>query len=138
MKNDDLSPASDSPTSDPPKNGQALQSLRALTASSATVLGVSFDPLGLFKDAVPEGLKVLHVAPSQPEADLVRQVLIESGFHVEYVSSTGGGAFGVMGSNVVYVQEADYDAALAFLQEYLNPAEGEASDERPEGGAPTD
>lgn len=57
----------------------------------------------------PDGLVLVHDAPS-PEADLTRQVLVEAGFHPEYVPS---------GKRSCFVPEAEAREAQAFLSEYF-------------------
>lgn len=73
----------------------------------------------LQSEAQPEGLRVLHVATSIAEADMLRQVLAEAGFNIEFVPATSTGVFGTTGNSVIYIAEADYAAASEFLKEYL-------------------
>lgn len=80
-----------------------------------------------FLEGTPVGLKALHTAESIPEADLMRQLLIEAGFHVEYVPGTAMGVFGISGSSTLYVPEAEYAAAAEFVRDYLNPPAPPAS-----------
>lgn len=86
----------------------------------------------LFPDPnpAPEGLKLLHVADSVPEAEMLSQALIEAGFHVEYVpGGTGGGVFGIAGNNAIYISEAEYDPAAEFLKDYLAAPPQEPTEE---------
>ena len=46
---------------------------------------------------------------------MLRQVLIEAGFHVEYVPG-----FKSYESRTIYVPEAEFTAAAEFLGQYLN------------------
>jgi hypothetical protein len=51
---------------------------------------------------------------------LLRQVLTEAGFHIEYVASANAGVFGTPGNNSVYVQASEFEEAKKFLDEYLS------------------
>lgn len=73
-----------------------------------------------FLNTSPQGLRLIHAADHPAEADLLRQVLAEAGFHVEYVPSIGTGVFGTQGNRNVYVHESQADEAAAFLAEYMN------------------
>lgn len=66
----------------------------------------------------PSGLKLLHSASTASEAELLRQTLLEAGFHVEYVPSKSSGIFGTTGSVDVYVKAEETGEALAFLREW--------------------
>lgn len=69
----------------------------------------------------PEGLVLVRSADSAPEADLLRQVLVEAGFHPEYVPTAlrGSAASGGYDSPYIYVPEAEAREARRFLVEYL-------------------
>lgn len=72
-----------------------------------------------FIEPAPDGLKLLYAAPTVPEAELLRQILTEAGFAVEFVPSTEMGVFGISGNPCIYVRDTDYAEAHAFLMEYL-------------------
>lgn len=72
-------------------------------------------------EGCPTGLKPLYTANSSPEAEMLRQVLIDASFHVEYVPTPATGVFGVTGSSTIYVPEDELGAATEFLGEYLSP-----------------
>lgn len=69
----------------------------------------------------PGGLSFLYTAGSVPEAEMLTQVLLEAGFHIEYVSPVTVGIFGITGNNVIYVAENEHSQAAEFLRDYLNP-----------------
>lgn len=71
------------------------------------------------RDGAPRGLVLLHVTATTAEADMLRQVLTEAGFHMEYVAGAATGIFGTTGNNSIYVQSAEFDQADAFLKEFL-------------------
>jgi hypothetical protein len=71
-------------------------------------------------DSAPRGLKLLHVTSTVAEADLLRQVMTDAGFRMEYVASEATGVFGTSGNSSIYIPEDQYDAANEFLQKYLN------------------
>jgi hypothetical protein len=75
-----------------------------------------------FIEPDPDGLKLLFTATSAAEADLLRQVLVEAEFDVEYVSSTMTGIFGTSGNPCIYVRTGEYGEALAFLRDYFQAA----------------
>ena len=82
----------------------------------------------IYGEGSPSGLRWLHTASSIPEAEMLQQVLIAEGFHIEYVPSTATGAFGTTGNTNIYVPEREYAQAAEFLKAYLNPppeSEGE-------------
>ncbi len=76
------------------------------------------NPAG-FSGAAPHGLALLHVAGTMAEAEMLRQVLTEAEFHVEYVAGAATGIFGTAGNNSVYVQANEFEHARAFLDEYF-------------------
>ncbi len=73
-----------------------------------------------FIEPDPDGLKLLFTAASSPEAELLRQVLIEAGFHIEFVPSTVTGVFGLTGNTCIYVPAGEYAEAQAFLRDYYS------------------
>ncbi|MGI8905395.1 MAG: hypothetical protein ACR2IE_02765 [Candidatus Sumerlaeaceae bacterium] len=72
-----------------------------------------------FDDTAPSGLKLLHVAPTTAEADLMRQVLAEAGFEIQYVAASSTGVFGTSGNRSIHVREDQFEDANQFLTEYL-------------------
>jgi len=70
-----------------------------------------------FTATAPDGLALIFSAPPRPEADWVRQVLAEGGFHPEYVPSISTGVFGTTGSVHIFVPAEEKARALAFLEE---------------------
>jgi hypothetical protein len=71
-------------------------------------------------DAAPDGLRLLHCAGSVPEAEMLTQILIDEGLHIEFVPSWTTGTFGTTGNSNIYVQQADYDRAAQLLRDYLD------------------
>ncbi len=67
----------------------------------------------------PGGFRLLHAAPNVAEADMLRQVLIDAGFHMEHIPTANTGVFGTTGNHNIYALNAEYDAADAFLKEFL-------------------
>lgn len=93
-----------------------------LLAPFAFAAGIPLAVQRVFEsDAAPDGLRILHVATSIPEAEMLRQVLSEAGFEIEYVPATSTGVFGTTGNNVIYISEEKYPEAAQFLADYLNP-----------------
>ena len=82
-----------------------------------------------FINSTPEGMAHVHTAPTPSEADLIRQMLRDAGFHVEYVPPVTTAVFGTSGSNHVFVradQEKEAREFLNYLQEAsLEEQEGE-------------
>lgn len=72
--------------------------------------------MSLFESS-PQGLRELFLATSPAEAELLRSVLIEAGFHPEYVPSDMS-AIGPHDNSQIYIEVAEYDQALAYLHEY--------------------
>ncbi len=68
----------------------------------------------------PEGLRLVHCAATVAEAEMLRQLLSEEGFHVEHVPSTSTGVFGTTGNSSVYVRDDQFESAQTFLEEYLS------------------
>lgn len=89
-------------------------------AMSPPVLSASLD------GTAPDGYRVLHVAQTGMEADLLRQVLAEEGFEAPYVPSVWTAVAGQIGNNPnVYVRAEQYDEAREFLLDFLTaPLEG--------------
>lgn len=73
----------------------------------------------------PSGLRLVYSAPTASEAEWLRQMLLQSGFHVEFVPSITSGIFGTTGSVDVYVEAEQAEDAIEFLGE-LARGTGEA------------
>lgn len=67
----------------------------------------------------PDGLQLVYTAINTIEADMLRQVLADAGFSVEFVPSASTGVFGTSGSSEIYVAAPEAQAAAAYLNEYL-------------------
>ena len=65
----------------------------------------------------PEGLALVCSARTAPEGDLIRQILRDAGFHVEYVPPMTTGLFGTSGSVHVYVHAREQEEACEFLRQ---------------------
>lgn len=70
--------------------------------------------------AEPDGLRFLHAAATIPEAEMLRQVLTDAGFHIEHVAAAATGAFGINANSSIYVRADQYEEADAFLREFLS------------------
>lgn len=66
------------------------------------------------------GLKLLHTANTAAEAEMLRQLLADAGFYVEYVPSASTGMFGTSGSSTIYVRPLEYDDANLFLNQFYS------------------
>lgn len=84
-----------------------------------------------FSATAPEGLALVFSAPTTVEADLIRQVLQNAGFHVEYVSPVSTGVFGTRGSVHVYVHASQEKDACEFISQ-LRETTGEEQDKADE------
>lgn len=73
----------------------------------------------VFDETAPQGLKLLYTSSTAAEADMLRQVLEEVGFHPEHVPSANAAVFGMVGNNSVFVPLEEFEQAEAFLKEYL-------------------
>jgi hypothetical protein len=73
----------------------------------------------IFDEATPDGLSLLHHAINNSEAEMIRQVLVEVGFHPEYVATAATGVLGTSGSTAIYVPTLELKDASAFLGEYF-------------------
>lgn len=67
----------------------------------------------------PRGLSLVYCAATVAEADLMRQVLEEAGFHPEFVPSVTTGVFGTTGSAYVFVPKAETEEVESFLKQYF-------------------
>lgn len=67
----------------------------------------------------PEGLALIYTAANTVEAEMLRQILNEAGFHAEFVPSSFMGIFGAGGNSDIYVAADEAEAAGKFLKEYL-------------------
>lgn len=109
----------------------AIRKALPLQILAAPILAATAFPINPsrihFLEGTPMGLELLYTADSIPEADMLRQVLIEAGFHVEYVPASAMGVFGVSGSPTLYVPDSELAAAAEFLRDYLNPPASSAS-----------
>lgn len=74
-------------------------------------------PLG---DTAPSGLQFIHASDTAAEGELLRQVLVNEGFHVEYVPAGRTGAWGAMGDTRIFVPEEEAERAREFVRDYLN------------------
>jgi hypothetical protein len=87
-------------------------------APFAFFAGTPTNPVGVpFSTAAPEGLALVCSAPTPSEADLVRQILQDAGFHVEFVPAVNTGAFGTSGSIHVFVRLDQEKEAREFLDQ---------------------
>lgn len=77
----------------------------------------------VFAEEEAAGMKLLHSASTAAEADLLRQILAEAGFHMEHVPSASTGVFGTFGNSNIYVRAEEFEDAEQFLREYLTGAE---------------
>lgn len=84
-----------------------------------------------FSNAAPEGLEIVYIARTPSEAELVRQILIKAGFHMEYVPPPLTGALGTSGSVCVYVHAGKKESA----QEFLSQLQREAGEEKYQEGS---
>lgn len=66
------------------------------------------------------GGRLIHTADTSAEADMLRQLLADAGFHIEFVPSASMGIFGTPGNSSIYVKPAEYEDAQAFLNQYYN------------------
>ncbi len=83
-------------------------------------------------DNAPEGMQLLYAAGTSSEAEVLRQVLAEAGYYMEYVPGDNTGVLGTTGNRSIYVRTEEFDSAKAFLDEYLNaPPLPEDSDVAP-------
>ncbi len=99
------------------KEGERTNKERAF-APFAFLTGNPTNPVEVpFSSTAPEGLALVYTASNSSEADWVRQVLRDAGFHVEFVPSATTGAFGMSGSVHVYVHTEEVKEALEFLRE---------------------
>ncbi|MEN6626608.1 MAG: hypothetical protein ABFD69_10305 [Candidatus Sumerlaeia bacterium] len=69
--------------------------------------------------STPEGLERIHTAMNSIEAEMLRQVLTDAGFSVEFVPSASTSVFGTSGSSEIFVAAPEAQAAAAYLNEYL-------------------
>lgn len=90
-------------------------------AISPPVLNASLDA------TAPGGYRVVHVAQTGMEADLLRQVLAEQGFEMPHVPSVWTGIVGQIDNPNIYVQAEQFEEAREFLREFL---EHEGADEK--------
>lgn len=74
-------------------------------------------------NAMPEGLALVHMAATTAEADLLRQVLADAGFHPEFVPSHSTGVFGTSGSPYVCVRKDEAGEVREFLSHYFDAPE---------------
>ena len=82
-----------------------------------------------FFSDVPEGLAIAYTAANSAEADMVRQMLQDAGFHVEYVASYRSGVW-IAGSSVhVYIHADEVEEARLFLRQLNEKAAEEQSRE---------
>ena len=82
-----------------------------------------------FSTTAPKGLVLLHSAQNPSEADLIRQILQDAGFHVEYVPATTTGVFGTSGSVHVYVHTSEREDAHEFLRQLREPVNEEQEED---------
>jgi DNA-dependent RNA polymerase auxiliary subunit epsilon len=68
-----------------------------------------------FSTTAPDGLQIVHSASNVCEADWIREMLQDAGFHVEYVPPVTTGAFGTSGSVHIYVRADEAKEAREFL-----------------------
>lgn len=93
-----------------------------LAGSFFASVNLPSDPLRVpFLEYDPDGLKLLYTALSVAEAEMLSQMLIEAGFHIEFVPSTMTGVFGMTGNHLIYVHANELEKATGFLEEYLLP-----------------
>ena len=75
-----------------------------------------------FEAIAPEGLAIVCSAANPAEGDLVRQMLRDAGFHVEYVPAVTTGVFGTSGSAHVFVHASEEREAHEFLSQLRETA----------------
>lgn len=97
----------------------AFNARRMLAVVFFGAMGEPTNPHRVFLPEARSGLRLLHMAGTSAEADLLRQVLSGAGFQMEYVPTSSVGVFGTTGSNRVYVRAEEFDEAEAFLKAYL-------------------
>ena len=83
----------------------------------------------LFETIAPEGLAIVCSAASPAEGDLIRQILRDAGFHVEYVPAVTTGVFGTSGSAHVFVHASEEREAREFLSQLREKAVEEQNKE---------
>jgi hypothetical protein len=66
------------------------------------------------------GLTLLHTAATPAEAEMLRQLLRDGGFYVEYVPSASTGIFGTANSSSIYVKPEEYQDANAFVTQFYS------------------
>lgn len=76
----------------------------------------------------PEGTRWIHAAASPAEADYLRQILAQAGFHPPYVPPAITGVVGAVGTIHLYLPEEEAEEGSQFLREFLENPEG-TSDE---------
>jgi len=89
----------------------------------ALISGVPTNPHAVpFATSTPDGLAHVCSASNPAEAELMRQTLIDAGYHAEYVPSVTTGAFGTSGSAHMYVQASEKDEVREFLRQLQDSA----------------
>jgi len=81
------------------------------------LLGIPTNPHAIpFKITVPEGLAHVCSATNPAEADFIRQMLQNAGFHVEHVPAVTT-VFGTSGNAHVFVHAGEEKEAREFLSQ---------------------
>ena len=97
--------------------------LEKLFAPFAFLTGNPTKPSAVpFLATAPKGLALVFSASIPAEADWIRQVLRNAGFHVEYVPPVTTGVFGTSGSAHVYVRADQNQDAREFISQFLETA----------------
>lgn len=78
-----------------------------------------------FLGTSPDGLALIHMAPSVPEREMLADLLRQEGFRVEYVPASTA-MWGLFGTTQIHVPIEEAGAAARFLDGYLA---GAAADE---------
>ena len=99
------------------KHGLAKQK-PGFTAAAESILPDP-DNTGPVDEPNPDGLILLYHASSAAEADLLSQILVEAGYHPEYVPSPLT-MVAITGNASIYIAPGEYTEALDFLREYFN------------------
>src|SRR5687768_4838779 len=73
-------------------------------AASLLMFNIPQNPAKVpFITSNPDGMMLLYTASTVPEAEMLRQMLADAGFHPEFVPSIMMGVFGIGGNPQIYV-----------------------------------
>jgi hypothetical protein len=114
------------------KNPKRHSASEKALAPLAFLTGCPTNPSAVpFSTTAPEGLALVCSASTPAEADLIREVLRNAGFPVEYVPAVTTGAFGTTGNVHIYVQAGQEQGAREFLSQ-LRETREDGQDENAE------